>query len=280
MGFGVAGKHPFSDSDYKKGVVTMRTVRELVERLELLEEEWFHDLTAQMAKPEVKIPNIANGAVQFVAVESRMDAILEQSVSIILTIGINYHQGSNPHFNPAQPKHLSRWVSKGGRPSVVDGLSEMRETLDFALHAVGRNRARWEYESNPTGGGLAIGNVAMTKDCLLVATNLSPFITQLGWAQHSSNDKRACGELLALWCWKTHLGRWWEVLGNIDLLVCHGKKAVWQDLYQWRSQAPDIVRNAPWLFTYNLSRRGLATMKAAQKNQRWLAHDWFKHVRG
>jgi hypothetical protein len=197
-----------------------------------------------------------NGAVQFVGIEPAKGLSQSIRAPVVAAVGINYDQGANA------ASHL-RWLRdvKGMPDGVTDcywkpGVgSAMRDALDHALAARRRNAAAWTCTLR--GHPHASTVLPALNDYILVATNLSPFITDRQWTDLKPGEQRA---IRGAWPHTDHLDDLANLLhGRVDLWVGHGSDHVWRDFRIWAGRRGI----ADWQLCYNLSAQGVANMKRA-----------------
>ena len=228
----------------------MDTFKQLESKLTVFEKEQFKNLQKQLAGK--KLPAAAQGAVQFVVLVTDDHKENNQLLPVVVAVGINYYQCKNTDGI------LKTWLQN----TIAEQAPEMRCATDRAIAAYRRNKTAWE-DSIIQGVGPHAGRG--TKDWksgsyILVATNISPFITQKMWSRHNEADR---SEVLKSWDHRQHLDALHKLLGNqANLWIGHGKGYVWPIFQAWRESRG--INN--WIITYNLSRLGTGWMQRAEKN--------------
>jgi hypothetical protein len=217
-------------------------------------------------------PLATHGGVQFVSIEPAIGAHgcplpVTTSLPVVVGVGINYTQYSTscpwkPSF-PALTRFLQDSCTK--LPTIVDSSKGMRSTLNYVLDAYHRNRLNWtSYSINGrTSHASTTISVTSTNPFILIATNLSPFITLDKWSALSPRDQAA---LRSAWPSSGHLNPLIKRIGkSVDLWVWHGKDYVWPEFSLW----PGRHHYVNWLLTYNLSGFGARIMRRTKKNPTW-----------
>lgn len=201
---------------------------------------------------------VANGYAQFFSCENVTQKSPDNQENIVICgVGINYDQGI-PHS--AYP-NIVPWLytNTGGKTWVEDYSPQMRRALDSNITTYLLNSTAWYkngYASSPNL--LRQFNPKISNPYILIATNVSPFLTQEIWTNYSTTKTN---HLLSLWKPNAHICDLIQALGSkIDLWVVHGKQAVWP-----RFDNNTCAGGFPnWMLTHNLSGLGM----------RWISNFW------
>jgi hypothetical protein len=238
-----------------------------------LEQKWFNKLLSYFARRALPVPTMMNGEVQFFSieyVEPGKDPVSGFSIEnafkqlpngplpVIVAVGINY--GQDPAIYRFPTHHLSR--RSGGATWVEDyTASGMRNVVNAALPHYFNNPATRVSNGYAASPSLvpSLWSGTSVQPYILIATNVSPFLSQKNWGNHTPADQAA---VLRAWNCNDHLCDLLSLLGtDIDLWIIHGKQFCW-DLFDTSGCIPN------WMLLHNLSRRSL----------RWVGSFW-KHPR-
>ena len=232
----------------------MTTYKHVKTTLEALERSMFKTLRKKYPQIPASVPaGVANGYAQFFSCENvTQETPDDQDCIVICGVGINYSQGK-PH---ATYPNIEPWLyTLRGNTWVEDYAPAMRRALDSNITTYLLNSAAWSkngYASSPNL--LRHWNPAMRNPYILIATNLSPFLTQKLWTKQSTTSS---SQLLNLWNPNDHICDLRRELGNeIDLWVVHGKQAVWP-LFDNKSCTGEFPN---WMLTHNLSGLGMVNI--------------------
>ena len=242
----------------------MTTYKDIKIILEDLEQELFFKFRKIYPDIPAFVPSgVANGYGQFFSCENVSQAAPDdQKCIVICGVGINYDQGK-PH--PAYP-NIEPWLfTRNGRKSWVEDYSStaMRQALDKNLVAYYKNSADWFQNGYAASSRLleTWGNGVEQYPYILLATNVSPFLTEKIWTDYPT---AFTNYLLHAWNPNDHLCKLNQLLGNkIDLWVIHGKQAVWP---RFDSFSYPKAFQQKWLLTHNLSRLGMKGVGSFWKN--------------
>jgi len=228
----------------------MDTCKHLESKLTLFDKEQFKNLQKQLARN--KLPAAAQGAVQFVVLVADDHKDDNQLLPVVVAVGINYYQCKKTDGV------LKPWL----QDTITEEAAGMRCATDRAIAAYRRNKTAWEDSIIQGVGPHAERGIKDWKSgsYILVATNISPFITQKMWSKHSEAER---AEVLNSWDYCQHLDALHELLGKqANLWIGHGKGFVWPIFQEWRKRRG--INN--WMITYNLSGLGTGWMHRAEKN--------------
>jgi hypothetical protein len=240
----------------------MESAARLLNDLSAYEDKWACTAAAKARSGLLR----ANGTVQFVSLQPAKKGSIHVPAPVVVAIGINYDQGANP-------SSLLRWLRD--EKGVADGVSDcywlsgsdMRTALDCALDAWRKNPSAWMHPI--CGQAHASAMPPSWNDYILIATNLSPFITDKQWTGLRPSEQRA---LRAAWSSSSHLDDLAALLHErVDLWVGHGIDHVWSDFLKWVARH----RIRSWQLSYNLSAQGLANMKRARASKTHVRHMLF-----
>lgn len=221
--------------------------------LERLEKHWVRKLPSLHPGPSA-----ANGEVQFFSCEHVYEGAPDnlslpgslERLPIIACVGINYDQdpGPKPYPQPHLMHKTGHWVEDYSNP-------EMRCALNLALATYFSNRVAWYSNGYASSNSLLPqfhGFRGASFPFILVATNLSPFLTTMKWGSLSPSHRSA---LRGAWNENQHLCDLITTIGGVvDLWVIHGKDAVWPT---FDTSTPHIT---DWIKTPNLSCLGIRSM--------------------
>lgn len=246
------------------------TFQHITSILEDLEAHWFKHCVTKT----VSLPSLANGYLQFFSCENVTEASPKnKKYPVICAIGINYGQGKN---HPVYPNVLPWRFTQNGDRSMVEDYSWpiMRKALDASLTEYFNCPKGWiknGYASHDTlltgltGCSMTSatslsasrigkdevkqrtkgGSVITPFEYILIATNLSPFLSQKCWTAHTPDHQNAALSLSA-WDANEHLCDLISRLGDdIDLWVGHHTEEVWPRFHK------KALKN--WMLTPNLS---------------------------
>ena len=237
----------------------MTTYQHVKSTLEDLEQRMLKKLENKYSQIPATVPTgAANGYTQFFSCENvTQESPVDQDCIVICGVGINYYQGAPHRAYPDIKPWLYTYT--GGNSWVEDYAPRMRQALDKNIATYQMNSAGWHangYASSPNL--LRHLNPAKKNPYILIATNMSPFLTQRRWAEHSNSDQNAILNLLGP---NDHLCPLIQALGHkIDLWVVHGKQEVWPRFDN--NSCPGGFSN--WMLTHNLSGLGM----------RWISSFW------
>ena len=228
----------------------MDTFKQLESKLTVFEKEQFKNLQKQLAGK--KLPAAAQGAVQFVVLVTDDHKENNQLLPVVVAVGINYYQCKKTDGI------LKPWL----QDTVAEKAPGMLRATDCAIESYRRNKTAWE-NGIIQGVGPYAGRGTkdwMGDNYILIATNISPFITQKSWSKHNETEQ---SEMIKIWDYRQHLNALHQLLGNqVDLWVGHGKGYVWPIFQEWRERCG--INN--WMITYNLSGFGMVGMQKAKIN--------------
>ena len=218
--------------------------------LEALEQKWFCQLLGVFSSvpPSHSLPSIANGYAQFFSIEPFDPP--ERDVPLVVAVGINYDQ-----YLPGSLPKLDHWLHSRhpfGRSWVVDKTwPVMRRALDVALAGYLSAPSTWEANKYASSKSLLPPHwhkMRAPQDYILAMTNISPFLSQKQWTEHSSVERR---DALKAWDPNQHICDLISMLGDdVDLWVVHGIGEVWP-----RFNRTSCIKN--WILTPNLSPQNL-----------------------
>jgi hypothetical protein len=226
-------------------------------------------------------PAAATGALQFVSVEPALgtrrarlkdigtNPIPDDEIEfpVVVGVGINYTQ------DKATLPSFHRYL-----PSVIDFMNGMRSAADYALSAYYQNPVEWVRYFSAKGGHPSqdghASQVPGKSDYILIATNLSPFITTMSWSEVQKQNH--ANAILAAWPHQRHLNPLFRLIGQwVDLWIGHWPDA-WPTFQAWRKEC-FIDR---WMLTYNLSSGGYTSgkhhMELAARDSNHRYHSLYK----
>ena len=244
----------------------MDTFNNLWGRLDFLERQYFSSVTS--AVPMVGLPPPVYGDVQFIAVQPPRD--LNARYPVVVAVGSNYTQTPGA---PTQSTFTRFLKDACGNPTIL-AHSGMRDGTDFSFQSYRRNRPQWlsskAIRSSPHAQGRL--PISVKQDFILVATNLSPFITTIEWGNIPPPVRQ---NILDIWPYTRHLNGLFGLIGtNVDLWIGHGRgdPLIWTIFKSWVLG----LNIGNWLTTFNLSRPGLQAMRNAQANPTQTYHPLFR----
>lgn len=227
--------------------MTYAQIKALVDALEL---NWQNRLWNLPGNPD---PRIANGQVQFFDAENTPAPVGPYiEIPLVVAIGANFAQSTRKcqWFTP----YLG--LNPTGSP-IASSLptSPMRRCLDEAFTAYAANAQGWVDRCLASAPNIPVGPGQFPRGYVLLATNVSPFITFRPWQEY---DEQYRANLL------TFFQAGYDYL-NALLLQLRAKNIqptvfVGHNLH---SEVPALFRSwqtlnglEPWLITSNLSQRG------------------------
>jgi hypothetical protein len=200
-------------------------------------------------------------AIQFVAIQSVRSCDFNARYPVVVAVGSNYTQS---HRAVRQRRFTPFLTDACGNPTIVDPVWGMQQATKFSLESYRRNGPRWLSPKAISTSPHAKGRlpIPVNQDFILVAANLSPFITTIPWGNIPPSVRQ---NILGIWPYTNHLHGLFQLIGNnVDLWIGHGRcdPLIWITFKSWVLG----LNIANWMTTFNLSGLGLRAMRNAQSN--------------